>query len=139
MLSLELAQRLLAAGLPWQPRSGDRFVIPVPDLTEQVFVLSEMVADVHRFGGGEVIGFNGTTEWALDSIARDAVVWLPLEGQLRDALGEHFVALDRGETGYTVTYFVDGRSHRTTDPDVEQAYGLALLAVLQRPAGPAPA
>ena len=36
---------------------------------------------------GDVIGFNGTTEWALDSIELDHVLWLPREDQLRELMG----------------------------------------------------
>ena len=95
MLSFELAQQLKSAGLVWSPVSGDRFVVPVTDMVDQVFVLSDITADVHRFASGDVIGFNGTTEWALDSIERDDVVWFPREDQLRELLGAAFVRLNR--------------------------------------------
>jgi len=68
MISLELARRLRDNGVQWRPASGDRFVVADRDMDNDVFVLSDMTVEVHRFPYGEVIGFNGTTEWALDSI-----------------------------------------------------------------------
>ena len=49
MLNLALAQQLRAAGLPWEPKPGDRFVLPLPEMEEEVFILSNVIADVHRF------------------------------------------------------------------------------------------
>ena len=88
MLTIELARRLSDAGLRWEPASGDRFVVPVSGMEEDVFVISDLTVDVHHFTTGDVIGFNGTTEWALDSVEQDKVVWLPREDQLRDLLGD---------------------------------------------------
>ncbi len=133
MLTLELAQQLKDRGLTWTPASGDRFVVPVADMEDEVFVLSEVTADVYRFSGGDVIGFNGTTEWALDSIERDRVVWLPREDQLRDLLGPAFVRLDRLDGGYAVTTAIgDGAPGRFVDIDAERAYARAVLARLTR-------
>ncbi len=131
MLTLDLAQRLKAVGLAWHPTSGDRFVVPVTDMEEDVFVLSEVTADVHRFSGGDVIGFNGTTEWALDSIEQDAVVWLPREEQLRDLLGDSFLRLEPVAGGYAVTTTHPQHGERRfVDLDAERAYGRALLSHL---------
>jgi len=55
MLTLELAQLLKSSGLGWTPASGDRFVVPVSDMEEQAFVLSDITADIHRFTSGDVI------------------------------------------------------------------------------------
>ncbi len=134
MLTLELAQLLKSSGLPWTPASGDRFVVPVSDMEEQVFVLSDITADIHRFASGDVIGFNGTTEWALDSIEQQDVVWLPREDQLRELLGAAFVQLERVTGGYAVTATsavgVDGRF---VDIDAERAYARAVLSRLGSP------
>ena len=131
MLSLELGQQLKSSGLEWSPASGDRFVLPVADMEDQVFVLSDITADVHRFATGDVIGFNGTTEWALDSIDRDAVVWLPREDQLRERLGADFVSLDQVTGGYAVTATsAGGIETRFVDIDAERAYARAVLARL---------
>ncbi len=100
MLDLDLAQQLRAAGLPWEPAPGDRFVLPLPDMQDEVFILSNVIAEVHQFEHGNVIGFNGTTEWALDSVEQDGVVWLPREEQLRELLGAAFVRLEPVTGGY---------------------------------------
>ncbi|NUO34525.1 MAG: pilus assembly protein CpaE [Dermatophilaceae bacterium] len=131
MLTIELARRLVDAGLVWQPGSGDRFVVPVKGMEEDVFVISEITVDVHHFTTGDVIGFNGTTEWALDSVEQDKVVWLPREDQLRDLLGDAFVSLERLEGGYAVT--IRGRGgdpERHVDIDAERAYARAAAAAL---------
>ena len=132
MLTIELARRLTDAGLVWQPTSGDRFVVPVQGMEQDVFVISEITVDVHHFATGDVIGFNGTTEWALDSVEQDKVVWLPREDQLRDMLGEAFVSLETLEGGYAVS--VLGRAgavERHADIDAERAYARAVLARLE--------
>ena len=96
VLSLELALALRAAGLVWEPRPGDRFAVPGRDLDGQVFVISDMViTSVDVPFGPPVLAFNGTTEWALDSLEVDQACWLPREDQLRDRLGDAFVSLER--------------------------------------------
>lgn len=95
LLSPHLAEALRDAGLRWTPSPGDRFVIPQPELSGEVFTLSEMTIEAHAFPGGTVLGFNGTTEWALDSVAQEDTLWLPREDQLRELLGTTFVALER--------------------------------------------
>jgi len=103
-------------------------------MEEQVFVLSDITADIHRFASGDVIGFNGTTEWALDSIEQQAVVWLPREGQLRELLGAAFVRLEQVTGGYAVTATsADGVDGRFVDIDAERAYARAVLSRLGSP------
>jgi len=79
---------------------------------------------------GPEMRFNGTVEWALDSIGQHEVVWLPREDQLRDALGDRFERLERleGAPGGYAVVLVDGA--RYVDIDAERAYARALLAVL---------
>ena len=132
MISLELARRLRSAGLGWAPASGDRFVVADRDMDSDVFVLSDMTVEVHDLPDGPVIGFNGTVEWALDSIARDRAVWLPRESQLRELLGGTFRRLERIDSGWQVVTEHGGGVHTTADTDAEQAYGLALLGLLER-------
>ncbi|MBK8470303.1 MAG: pilus assembly protein CpaE [Candidatus Phosphoribacter sp.] len=127
MISVELAERLRRAGLPWEPAAGDRFVVRVPGMESDVFVLSDVVAEVHEFVDGVVVGFNGTVEWALDSVAIDQVLWLPRETQLRQALGESFVGLEVVPMGFAVE-LADGSRH--ADIDAEDAYARAVLALL---------
>jgi hypothetical protein len=134
VLDVALAQQLQAAGLAWEPQPGDRFVLPLPDMQEEVFILSNVIADVHRFRDGNVIGFNGTTEWALDSVDQRDVVWLPREEQLRDLLGAAFVRLEQVPGGFAVVATsAGGAEGRYVDIDAERAYARAVLARLQVP------
>ena len=132
MLTIELARRLTDAGLTWEPARGDRFVLPVNGMERDVFVISDLTIDVHHFASGDVIGFNGTTEWALDSVERSKVVWLPREDQLREVLGEAFVALEALEGGYAVGLRTSaGAVERCVDIDAERAYARAVIALLE--------
>jgi hypothetical protein len=130
MISLDLASRLHAAGLEWTPAEGDRFVLPDRDLDGRVFTISEMVVEVRRSPVGSLIAFNGTTEWALDSIEQATAIWLPRESQLREALGDTMLSLARLDEGWRVTVRVGGALLERTAPDPDEAYGLALLATL---------
>lgn len=130
MIGLELARALQAAGLRWEPAPGDAFAVPDRDLDEQVFVLSDMVIQtVEVPDGPPVLAFNGTTEWALDSLEAHEAVWLPREDQLRAALGRSFVSLERvpgPPEGYAVTVGTD----RFVDVTPEAAYARAVLSLL---------
>ncbi len=130
MITVELATRLRDAGLPWTPAAGDRFVILSPGMEQDVFYLADMIADLHEFASGKVVGFNGTTEWALDSVAFDQVLWLPREDQLREAIGAALLTLQRVDGGFVATVTRNGVPHRETDIDAERAYARALLALL---------
>jgi len=129
MIALALAQALRAAGLAWNPQSGDRFVVPDRDMDEEVFVVSNMVVEIHDAPTGQIIGFNGTTEWALDSLEQRQVVWLPRESQLRELLDRRFVRLESVTGGFAVVIDLDGEQ-REVDADAESAYARALLTVL---------
>lgn len=160
MITTELAAALRSVGLAWNPRSGDRFVIPDHDLDGEVFVISEMTIEAQSLehggghigghpggknggpdssgggggpgaSGGGVVRFNGTTEWALDSIEQSEVLWLPDEAQMRELLGARFVALEATEDGFVVQVRSGpGSNGRHADPDAACAYAKALLAVL---------
>jgi hypothetical protein len=132
VIELELARALRTAGLAWSPTSGDRFVIDMPDLDDQSFVLSDLTVDVQHFGGRPVLAFNGTVEWALDSVTIEQAVWLPAEEQLRVALGAAFRALTAEGDSYRVVIEVDGAAIEFTAPDPSAAYGRALLNLLTR-------
>jgi hypothetical protein len=134
VITLDLARRLRTAGLQWTPASGDRFVVPDRDLDEEVFVISQMTIEPEQLGTGGIVRFNGTTEWALDSIAQDEVVWLPHEAQLRALLGSRFVSLEAVPDGFVVVVECDGQRSRHLDIDAERAYARALLALLGEPA-----
>jgi hypothetical protein len=94
MISTELARALRTAGLRWHPVAGDRFMIDRGEFQGEVFTVSEMTIEVHEHPGGRSFGFNGTTEWALDSVDEVDTLWLPSEGQLRELLGASFRSLE---------------------------------------------
>ena len=131
MLSVASARALQQAGLQWTPARGDSFVIPDRDMDADVFVLSDMTVEVHQFPAGPVIGFNGTTEWALDSVEQSETLWLPAEHQLRQLLGEAFAGLAPTGDGYRVTLRVDGATSGYNGPDPAEAYARALLHLLR--------
>ena len=132
MLPLELAVALRDAGVRWAPAPGDRFVVLDHDLDDQVFVVSDMVVQsVDVPHGPPLLAFNGTTEWALDSVQADEAVWLPREEQLRTLLGDAFVSLERvyaDPEGWAVTVRTAAGTARHVDVDPEAAYARAVLA-----------
>ena len=132
MISLDLARRLRDAGVVWSPRNGDRFMVPDSDLDDVLFLVSDMVVEPHEYPSGTVLGFNGTTEWALDSVQQDDALWLPREDQLRDLLGGSFRSLARSTTGhFEVLVEVPGRPEQVFGSDnPADAYAEALLALL---------
>ena len=130
MLGVQVARQLKAAGLIWKPRLGDRFAVPDRDLDDEVFVLSNMTIQVHDRPEGRIIGFNGTTEWALDDVVLDETIWLPREDQLRELLGGTFRELRREDDRYRVRVELLGESHTFTAANPEQGYAEALLHLL---------
>lgn len=127
MISTELARALRDSGLVWRPRAGDAFRIDRVEADDELFILSDMTVEAHEFSTGTVLGFNGTTEWALDSVAIDEALWHPHEHQLREALGPAFVSL---APGFTVTAVVDGATTSVTAATAADAYAKALLRIL---------
>jgi hypothetical protein len=144
VISIRLARALRDAGLIWTPARGDWFIVVDRGMDHEVFVLSDMTIELHQYPGGPVFGFNGTTEWALDSLEQRDTLWLPAEHQLRDRLGAAFDRLERHEAGFRVhtrtVSGVDGADGAWPGPpydaaDPAEAYGLALLGELPvRPA-----
>jgi hypothetical protein len=137
VISRELAIALRDAGLTWHPESGDRFQLDLPDAVEaeveaDVFTVSDMTIEAHRYPTGTILGFNGTTEWALDSVALADAVWLPREDQLRELLRSTFRALRRLDDAFEVEVEIAGERRRFEHPDVSEAYGLALLDLIGR-------
>lgn len=142
MLDVTLARRLHDAGLRWHPTTGDRFVIDRGEFVGDVFTISEMTIEAHDHPTGTVLGFNGTTEWALDSVSADQSLWLPREDQLRELLARSFRSLTRvdggpddGEHVAGIRYEVRVRfgEHAETvfrAADAEDAYAAALLAYI---------
>ncbi|MGN6609012.1 MAG: pilus assembly protein CpaE [Jatrophihabitans sp.] len=130
MISLTTARRLREAGVRWSPAPGDRFVVAGRGMDDDVFVVSDMTIEVHDHPSGQVIGFNGTTEWALDSVDTDEAIWLPRETQLREALGGTFRSLERTDTGWRVVTELATGTRVSEHADAEEAYGLALLQLI---------
>lgn len=133
MITADLATALAAAGLVWTPRSGDCFSIPRAGLEAEVFVISELTIEPREYPTGTILAFNGTTEWALDSVAVEDVLWLPREDQLRALLGHRFTSLRRTGNRWCVECKdqPDSDQRSFTGDTPADAYGLALLALLQ--------
>jgi hypothetical protein len=134
VISLETARLLRDAGLRWVPASGDRFVVVDRGMDDEVFVLSNMTVEVHQLEHGQVIGFNGTTEWALDSVEDRDAVWLPRENQLRELLGGTFRSLDRVNGDWRVLLEINSLPVQVRHSDAEQAYALGLLQLISHSA-----
>ena len=128
LISDSLAQELQNAGLTWHPEAGDHFKIRAQALAEDVFILSHMVIEPREFDTGTVLRFNGTTEWALDSVPQEDALWLPREDQLRDRLGSAFVRLECTGGDYRLTTRShDGTESTYTADTPAEAYGQGLL------------
>ena len=95
MISTDLARELRASGLVWRPQSGDRFQLDEPEFEADVYTVSEMTVEARSYPTGDLLAFNGTTEWALDSVALEDALWLPSEAQLREMLRGAFRSLTR--------------------------------------------
>jgi hypothetical protein len=134
VITVELAKSLRDAGLRWHPETGDRFVIDKPGVDEDVYTVSEMTVERHDHPSGTILGFNGTTEWALDSVTADESLWLPREDQLRELLGPSFIGLTRVAAGervvHTVTATIAGLDRTFAAEDPAIAYGQALAAYI---------
>jgi hypothetical protein len=128
VITVELARRLGAAGVLWEPAPGDRFTIDQPNVVGEVFWISHLTIDVHTFQGQPLIGFNGTTEWALDSVTLDTALWLPREDQLRVLIGDRFDSLRKDGHDWVVEVHDDRGRGEFRDPDAECAYAQALLS-----------
>lgn len=138
MVSVELALQLKEAGLVWQPNEGDSFTVPGTDLKEQHFLLSSMAAHVQMMKGFPYVMFHGSTEWAMDQILTQDVVWLPSETQVReeleqrlDAFGQPNIRLQRLPDYYHCSIVFHGTDLLFVAPSASDAYAQALLHVLK--------
>ena len=130
MISIALARALRDSGLVWHPTVGDAFCIDRIEADADVFYLSDLTVEAHEFSTGTVLGFNGTTEWALDSVAIEDTLWLPSETQLRELLGAGFVRLDVLGEEFRVVAVIDGATREFVDPNASDAYARALIDLL---------
>lgn len=129
MISTELARALRDSGLVWNPLKGDAFRIDQFELDDETYVLSDLTIETQHFSTGTVLGFNGTTEWALDSVALEDALWLPREDQLRMLLGDTFRSLTY-ENGFRVDVEFEGSSQWFIGEVASDAYARALIALL---------
>lgn len=132
MISTDAALALREAGLVWRPVSGDRFQLNEPEFEADVFTVSEMTIEPRRYPTGTILAFNGTTEWALDSVALDEALWLPREDQLREMLRGAFRSLRRLADTHRVEIELAGEALSFEHPQPEDAYAAAVLAMLRR-------
>jgi hypothetical protein len=133
LVSAPLARELQAAGLVWRPLAGDRFTLQIRGFEGDVFTLSDMVVEAQEHETGTVLGFNGTTEWSLDSAQLTDALWLPREDQARELLGSCFRRLERVRDGFRVDVRLPGEPQETSfDADrPAEAYGRAVLALIR--------
>jgi hypothetical protein len=130
MISADHARALRDAGVAWVPSPGDAFRIDSPEFDGDTFTVSDMTIEPHEFDTGTILGFNGTTEWALDSVALEDALWLPREDQLRELLGVAFRSLKRVDDGYRMDAVINGSLAYFYDTDPADAYAQALLAMV---------
>lgn len=131
LVPTDLARRLKMLGLVWNPKLGDRFMVPDRNLDDHVFALSDMVVEMRNsIGGLPELAFNGTVEWALDSIMTTEVVWLPTEADIRVALGDAFIALYAEDPGYVCVARVDDDPRSFPASTAAEAYARALAELL---------
>ena len=137
MISTRLAARTARGGSRLDPASRE-----TPSRSRggefegDVFTVSDMTVEAHHYPTGSVLGFNGTTEWALDSVALDDALWLPREEQLRELLRGAFRSLEReqlpdGGARYRVSVDIAGSPVVHESDDATEAYGEALLALIR--------
>jgi hypothetical protein len=130
MISTPLARALRDSGLVWHPVAGDAFRIDLLEVDDEIFYLSDMTVEAHTLITGTELGFNGTTEWALDSVAIEDALWLPSESQLRLALGPAFRTLTATVDEAHVVATIDGSDSTFDAERAEDAYARALIALL---------
>lgn len=131
MISTDLAVSLREAGLVWHPESGDRFQLNEPEFDADVFTVSDMTIEPRDYPTGKILAFNGTTEWALDSVALEDALWLPHEHQLRELLRTTFRSLERMADTHRVQIEVGGKRLGFEHPEPADAYALAVLELLR--------
>ena len=133
VISLTAAQDLTRAGVRWSPQAGDRFTVRTAEMDGEVFTVSDMVVEAREDPTGTLLAFNGTTEWALDSVQLEQALWLPREDQLRELLGPSFRSLSRSSTAsYQVLAEIPGQPEQLfSADDAADAYAEAVLALVK--------
>jgi hypothetical protein len=142
MIPITLAAELKDAGLKWIPDLNDFFAIPDSDMDDRIFVMSDMMTASTTLNGYPAITFHGTSEWAMDYIFMEEVVWLPTEEQLRQELvfmldqrvEKTELTLKLEENGRYTTHISFHNSPLTfTAPTAGETYAQALLHILKNP------
>ncbi|MET3805663.1 hypothetical protein ABIB25_002667 [Nakamurella sp. UYEF19] len=129
MITRELALALREAGVRWVPASGDRFSLLDPAFEGDIFTLSDMTIEAQGPPEARVLGFNGTTEWALDSVGLEDALWLPREDQLRELMGATFIGLRVSDDGFVLTVRLPPRPDEEIEAETAaEAYALGALA-----------
>ena len=105
-------------------------MVDQPEMTDSVFWVSDFTIEVHEYGSERVLGFNGTTEWALDSVPIENCLWLPREDQLRELLGGTFRSLSTSPGGFEVRIRFRGEEQSYESESAADAYGEALLTLV---------
>jgi hypothetical protein len=136
MISLQMALRLKQAGLKWTPKLNDFFAIPERGMDANIFVLSDLQANIEKLFGSEVVAFQGASEWALDYLISSEAVWMPREEQLRAAMMELLperepkLRLDCTNTGCCLEISSNDFHLSAQAQEVEDTYAEALLQLL---------
>ena len=137
MLTVGTAQELRDAGIEWTPTALDMFVVPLPDLEEQIFVVSDMTILSEQLHGHPALTFHGTVEWALDHVWTGEALWLPREDQLRQMVETQLAAfpdwrltMDANGEGYHCQMQYNGQVEMFEGRDVSECLAAALLRLL---------
>jgi len=140
MISQALAIQLKDAGLVWHTSVHDFFAIPDRDMDGRIFVLSDMMVTMELLRGWPAVVFHGTAEWAQDYLLTHEAVWLPTESQVREQMESELVARDgrfhqllRLPDRYQCDVWLGDELRQFTAVSPSEAYGLALLHLLQKP------
>lgn len=141
MLTVGTAQELRAAGLLWTPATLDFFILPLPELENQMFAVSEMTILAEKLHGEPALTFHGTSEWALDHVWTGDALWIPREDQLRQLIEERLtgyaswgLSLEAGAGGYRCKLQRDETVATFSGHDVSECLAAALLSLLHTPA-----
>lgn len=132
MLSLQTAAALKNAGLKWEPKLLDTFIVPDVGLDERIFVLTDLMAEVSILKGWPAITFHGVVEWALDYVLQTEVVWIPREDQLRTLVEDKTskINLISQDGSYTCTIKRGSLEQVFKADSAAEAYAAGLLFLL---------
>ena len=138
MLTVGTARELRDAGLQCTPAALDIFTVPLPDLEDQVFVISEMTILAENLHGHPALTFHGSVEWALDHVWTGDALWIPREDQLRALIEERLagqaadwhLSLDSDASGSRCTVTSDAHVSGFSGQDASECLAAALLSIL---------